>query len=112
MIVILYPDNTAYPENDIRVSIGNNETYGIPAVRPAIYPKGKDDVELYYVNGDVIKAFYTTLDQESRKERDKQYNLEYQRMMKPRNDTSRNRKREMLNRINNLLNQGDVCLNA
>ncbi len=82
MIIILYPDNSAYPDNDIRVSIGTNDTFGVPAERPAIYPKGKDDVELYYVNGDVIKAFYTTLDQESRKDRDREYNLEYQRMMK------------------------------
>ena len=108
MLVILYPDNTAYPDNDIRVSIGTNETFGIPAERPAPYGKGMNDTETYIVGNDTIKAFYTTLDHDARVQYAKEYNIEYQRMMKPRNNTSRNRKKEMLNRITNLL-QGNVC---
>jgi hypothetical protein len=85
MNIIIYPNNEARPESNPSVSMGTNEDYGIPDVRPAIHPKGKDDVEYYFVNGHRIKAFFTTLDRGSRAEYQKKYNQEYQRITKGRN---------------------------
>ena len=85
MNLTLYPNNQCTLESDPAVSMGTNEDFGIPEVRPAIYPKRKDDVEYYYVKGHRIKAFYTTLDMSSRAEYQKKYNVEYQRLTKGRN---------------------------
>lgn len=86
MNVILYPNNEVTLETDPVSSVGTNETFSIPAVRKAIHPKGKDDVEVFTVNGHTIKAYYTHIDKKSRaeyqKEYQKGYNVEYLRMIK------------------------------
>jgi hypothetical protein len=104
MTIILYPNNKAYSDSNPVKSLGTNETYGIPAQRYAPYGKGKDDVEVYTVGEDTIKAFYTDLNWESREEYLREYNIEYQRIFKPRNFASRNKKRQMVQGVLALLN--------
>jgi hypothetical protein len=82
MLVILYPNNLAYKDYENKLSIGTNETFGIPAVRMARSKKNIEDTETYYVDGHTIKAFYTTLDYEAIKENVKEYQREYQKQMR------------------------------
>lgn len=84
MKIIVYPNNRAYSDNNPVKSLGTNETFSIPAIRRAPYGKGKDDVEVYTVGEDTIKAFYTDLNWESREQYLREYNIEYQKKFKRR----------------------------
>jgi len=66
MLVILYPDNTAYPDNDIRVSIGTNETFSLPEKRTVPYGKQIEDAEIFPLGNDTVIAFYTHENYEAR----------------------------------------------
>ncbi len=82
MTIVLYPNNRAYSDSNPVTQLGTNETYGIPEKRCAPYGKGKDDVEVYTIGEDTIKAFYTDLNWDSREEYLREYNIEYQKKFK------------------------------
>jgi hypothetical protein len=112
MLVILYPDNTAYPDNDIRVSIGTNETFGIPAVRKASTLLQIEETQTFFHGEHTIKAFYndfewTKTDEQLMEEARREQERKERQLVaiRYRNKRNREKKRSMLSMINAKYNE-------